>query len=139
MPGHRKDLCHPDFQPLQEIFEDTCSFLYADLNVEPDGGISPCCFNHSKKWDMGRVEELDDLPAFWNNPELKAMRGFYGGKGNGGREILCQFCEFVGDGSADDRNLEGRLSPLPPSFIAEGIEFKHGYDSDRNALVQIDK
>jgi radical SAM protein with 4Fe4S-binding SPASM domain len=123
---------------LQEIFEDTCSFLYADLNVEPDGGISPCCFNHSKKWDMGRVEELADFRSFWNNPHLKAMRGYYGGKGDGGMELLCRYCEFVGNGKTDDRNREGRLSPLPPSFIADGIEFIHEY-GDRTALVQIER
>src|SRR5262245_53339546 len=67
---------HKDFQPLQQIFTETCSFLYADLNVEPDGGISPCCINSSKRWDVGRVEELKDLHKFWNNPTHQAMRAY---------------------------------------------------------------
>jgi radical SAM protein with 4Fe4S-binding SPASM domain len=129
-----------DFQPLQQIFTGTCSFLYADLNVEPDGGISPCCINSSKKWDVGRIEDLKDLKAFWNNPTHQAMRSYFahfhdeGRPAPGGKELLCQSCNWVADCRAHDDF--GRLSPLPPALAVESVGFDHGIETVSLPVLQ---
>lgn len=134
---------HKDFQPLQQIFTDTCSFLYADLNVEPDGGISPCCINSNRKWDVGRVEDLKDLRAFWNNPRHRAMRAYLASfHDEGGRRqaagleepLLCHSCNWVAE-CRSQREL-GRLSPLPPALAAESAVLNHGIESVSLPVLQ---
>ena len=71
---------HPDYQPIKEIFHGTCDFLYSELTVEATGAISPCCTNTSEKWDIGNLDELNDLREFWNAPIYRAMRAFNAGK-----------------------------------------------------------
>ncbi len=117
----------PAFQPLQEIHFGTCAFLYADLNVQPDGHVTPCCLNHSKKWDVGRVEELNDLQAFWNNAHHRAMRAWHADRERGAADDamapMCASCEFVARPGHAPR---GRLSPMLPSLHAEGRVYDHG-------------
>src|SRR5438105_1853726 len=121
------------FQPLTELFTGTCSFLYQDLNIEADGGVSPCCINTSRRWDVGRVEDLTDLKAFWNNPKHQAMRAYFAGFHREGQAaeaspsdqpLLCHSCDWVSDCRAH-ADL-GKLSPLPPSFAAESMTLNHG-------------
>ena len=114
---------HHDFQPLQEMFAGTCLFLYSELTVEADGAVSPCCTNMSRKWDVGTVDDLLDVTRFWNNPYYQGMRAYCAGLGlkraretGGGRELLCQYCGFVGRGAPRPTGL----SPLPASLVAEG-------------------
>jgi len=120
---------HPDYQPIKEIFHGTCDFLYSELTVEATGAISPCCTNTSEKWDIGNLDELNDLREFWNAPIYRAMRAFNAGKEDAevlapGREILCKTCDLV----AHPNCATGRLSPPPPSFQAAGITYAHGLD-----------
>lgn len=123
---------NPEYHPLQDFFSGTCSFLYCDLTVESDGGISPCCTNISRKWDIGIAEDLKDLHAFWNRPVLQAMRSCFanfhakGGAAFTGYEdeILCQHCSYVSDCRAS--NHDGRLSPQSPTLVAEGRSMNHG-------------
>jgi MoaA/NifB/PqqE/SkfB family radical SAM enzyme len=135
---------HKDFQPLQQIFTETCSFLYADLNVEPDGGISPCCINSNRRWDVGRVEELKNLKAFWNNPQHQAMRAYLASfhDTNGQRAavrrsdepLLCHSCNWVAE--CRSQSELGRLSPLPPALAAESSPFNHGIESVSLPVLQ---
>lgn len=120
---------HPDFQPIQDIFQGTCDFLYSELTIEANGAVSPCCTNTSEKWDIGTVEQLDDLRGFWNQPVYRDMRAFVAGKEDvqshaPGREILCRTCDLVAHPNCGAR----KLSPLPPSFQAAGITYDHGLD-----------
>lgn len=120
---------HPDFQPLREVFTGTCDFLYSELTIEATGAVSPCCSNMSEKWDVGVFEDIADTHAFWNGPRYRAMRAFHAGpeavreSGCGG-ETLCHHCDFV----KHPNMPEGRLSPLPPSFQADGVTYDHGLD-----------
>jgi hypothetical protein len=127
---------HPDFQPIVDVFEGTCDFLYSELTVEANGAISPCCTNTSEKWDLGNVEGLSDLRAFWNGETHRAMRAFVAGKPDAegvapGREILCRTCDMVSHPQCSKRTL----SPLPPSFQAAGITYAHGLDSYQNRQI----
>jgi MoaA/NifB/PqqE/SkfB family radical SAM enzyme len=124
---------HPDFQPLQGIFQGTCDFLYSELTIEANGAISPCCTNTSEKWDVGDSGDLDSvehLRELWNRPVYRAMRAFAGGKESAeshapGQEILCQTCDLV----AHPNRVSRRLSPLPPAFQAAGITYSHDLDA----------
>ncbi|MBI4557225.1 MAG: radical SAM protein [Candidatus Hydrogenedentes bacterium] len=130
---------HPDFQPRQYEFTGTCDFLYQELTIEATGSVSPCCTSMSSKWDIGKIQDLEDMRRFWNAPEFRAMRALYAGDRNfkqitGGKNILCQYCSLVSlrpDG-ADGR--KGKLSPLPPSFVADGKTYAHGFDNLKATL-----
>jgi radical SAM protein with 4Fe4S-binding SPASM domain len=122
---------HPDYQPVQTIFTDTCHYLYSELMVEADGHISPCCTNMNERFDVGTVDDLDDLPAFWNNPVYQAMRAFNAGKPyDAPAETLCTHCSFIGCRKPEP----GKLSPLPPSLVADGEQYDHGLDPAPLAL-----
>ncbi len=121
---------HPDFQPLQAIFTDTCGYLYSEMTVEANGAVSPCCTNMSDRWDLGMVEDLTDIDQIWNGPVYRGMRAM-GSKGvaearaeAGGRELLCEHCHLVGDCTPK----AGQLSRLPPSLEAVGGTYDHGLD-----------
>jgi radical SAM protein with 4Fe4S-binding SPASM domain len=121
---------HPAFPPLQTIFQGTCDFLYAELTVEANGAISPCCTSMSERWDLGTIQELKELREFWNSPTHRAMRAFASGKRNAEsiapkRELLCQTCDIV----AHRNFTPSSLSPLPPSFQATGVTYAHRIDS----------
>ena len=112
---------HPDFQPMQTIFHDSCHYLYSELMVEADGHISPCCTNTNARFDIGTIDDLSDLPKFWNSPELLAMRSLNAGMEystpDGEKvETLCQYCRYIGN----HKPRAGKLTPLSPSFIADG-------------------
>jgi len=121
---------HPDYQPIRQIFDGTCDFLYSELTVEANGAISPCCTNTSEKWDVGNLDTLGDLREFWNAPIYRAMRAFNAGVKDAeslapGREILCKTCDMVSHPNCG----KGPLSPLPPSFQAAGVTYAHGLDN----------
>jgi len=117
---------HKDYQPLHAIFNHTCEFLYSELTVEATGVVSPCCTNMSEKWDLGPIEDITSLIELWNNPTYLAMRAVNAGKSTSeylapGEKTLCETCGLV-----DHPEIErGHLSPLPPSFVADGMEFDH--------------
>lgn len=118
---------HPGYQPLKQIFQGACDFLYAELTVEATGAVSPCCTNTSSQWDVGTINDLSDgLLAFWNAPVYRAMRAYTGGKADAaliapGVDLLCKTCDLI-----DHPNCSKKaLSPLPPSFQAAGITFIH--------------
>ncbi len=118
----------PAFQPIQEIFQGGCHFLYSELMVEADGNISPCCTNLNPKFDIGTIEELKDLRKFWNGPRFRSMRAFVSGVED--REAdpmpnLCHTCDLIGNG----RCASNGLSPLPPSMVALGEKYDHGFDA----------
>ena len=119
-----------DFQPIQAIFDDTCGFLYSELTVEANGAVSPCCTNTSEKWDLGDIDEVDDIEQVWNGPVFRGMRALASGGVSGarkeseGKELLCEHCALVGE----CRSTKGKLSPLPPSLQASGVTYDHGLD-----------
>jgi MoaA/NifB/PqqE/SkfB family radical SAM enzyme len=123
---------HADFQPLTQVFQGACDFLYSELTVEATGAISPCCTNTSSRWDVGTIADLDGgLRAFWNAPIYRAMRAYTSGRPDAeqlapGQEILCKTCDLIDHPNCSKQ----RLSPLPPSFRAIGITYRH--DLDRN-------
>jgi MoaA/NifB/PqqE/SkfB family radical SAM enzyme len=128
---------HPDYQPLTQIFQGSCDFLYSELTVEANGSVSPCCTNTSTQWDVGSAEELaGDLRGFWNRPAYRAMRAFTGGKASPeavapGQDILCRSCDLI-----DHPNCtKQKLSPLPPSFQAIGLTYLHGLDRKESVRV----
>lgn len=115
------------FQPGHAIWQDNCHYLYSELMVEADGNISPCCTNTSERFDVGTVDELDDIRAFWNKPVFKAMRAKSSGqvwKDSDGKPMatLCDYCSYIG--SADKVPTE-RHSPRPPALVAAGQQFDH--------------
>lgn len=119
---------HPDFQPVQAFFGDTCAFLYSELTVEANGAVSPCCTNTSERWDLGDIDEVGDIEEVWNGPTFRAMRAIFpeGEAGarreSEGKEILCEHCALVGV----CESAPGKLTPLAPSLKAEGTTYKHG-------------
>lgn len=122
---------NPRFQIEQTLFSGICDFLYSELTIEADGGISPCCTNTSQKWNVGTTDDLDDLGAVWNNSQFRAMRAFNAGWNsarlraiNGGKKTLCHYCRLVARPGWKPQDL----SPLPPSFSAEGVTYNHGLD-----------
>lgn len=116
------------YAPLQSIFAHSCHYLYSELTVEADGGISPCCTNSDSRWDIGSIHDLEsaeDLHAFWNGPAFHAMRAHNAGQRPAGSvETLCDHCEYIGE----PLQRPGTLSPLPPAMIASGEGFNHGLD-----------
>jgi radical SAM protein with 4Fe4S-binding SPASM domain len=121
---------NPEFQPALSIWQDNCHYLYSELMIEADGHISPCCTNTSDRYDVGTIDELNDLHKVWNKPVFQAMRAKGSGrnwvdKDGNALETLCDTCSYIGK---KDDNPEGRLSPLPPALKAEGEEFHHGLD-----------
>ncbi len=113
---------HPKYQPQLYVFEDTCHFLYSELTVEADGKISPCCTNTDEKWDVGTIEDVLKLgfSNFWNNEFYRNMRNHFSNPTHT-HEILCKHCQFVKGPSSETR----KLSPLPPSFLAKKLKYKH--------------
>jgi hypothetical protein len=104
-----------DYQPIQTVFDESCHYLYSELMVEADGHISPCCTNTDARFDVGTIEDLADVGAFWNGAALQRLRAVSaGGRGAETKDVLCHYCRFVGK----SRPKEGRLSFLPPSMIA---------------------
>ena len=122
---------NPAYRPLTQIFEGACDFLYAELTVEATGMVSPCCTTTSSQWDIGTIDDLaGDLRAFWNAPVYRAMRAFTGGRGDPeqiapGQPILCKTCDLIDHPGCTKQ----ALSPLPPSFRAIGISYRHELDS----------
>lgn len=119
----------PRYQPAQKIFAHSCHYLYSELTVEADGHVSPCCTNSDERWDVGTIEDLADLRRFWNGPRFLAMRARNAGRepeeyGVGHLETLCDHCDFIGEAGCE----AGKLSPLPPAFVAKGATFEHGLD-----------
>lgn len=126
---------HPDYQPAQTIFLNTCHYLYTTLTVEADGHISPCCVNTNSRFDLGTLDDLANLPKFWNSSKYRAMRAFntegeHPGTNREEEEILCQYCRFVGN----RKYKAGKLSPLPPSMVADGEEYDHGLEASSITL-----
>lgn len=124
---------NPDFQPVQTLFHGTCNFLYSELTVEATGTVSPCCTNTSEKWDLGEVDEIEDLWELWNGPTYRAMRALHAGtelEQTPQVRTLCHTCDLVKHLGA----ATGPLSPLPPGFNAEGIRYRHGLDGRGPAI-----
>jgi len=123
---------NPLYAPSQHIWSGSCHYLYSELMVEADGKVSPCCTNTSERFDVGTVDEIDNLRAFWNKPVFRAMRAKSSGQGRAAEdfesiETLCDHCEYIAN---DDCKIIGRtLSPLPPALIAAGEEFHHQIDN----------
>lgn len=121
---------HPEYQPLTQVFQGACDFLYSELTVEATGAVSPCCTNTSSQWDVGTVADLSgNLLDFWNAPVYQAMRAYTSGQPDAeslapGQDILCKTCDLI-----DHPNCKKQaLSPLPPSFRAIGITYQHDLD-----------
>ena len=121
---------HPGYQPLTQVFQGACDFLYAELTVEATGRVSPCCTNTSAQWDIGGIDDLSGgLLGFWNGPIYRAMRAYTSGRpdaedGAGAQGILCKTCDLI-----DHPGVRKQvLSPLPPSFNATGITYLHELD-----------
>ncbi len=111
-----------DFPPIQTMFDKACQFLYFELMVEADGKVSPCCTNTDSRFDIGSVEDLGDLRAFWNSPIMQRMRKAGSSEEEHPAEedkTLCHYCAYVGSGNAH----KGPLSPLPPSMVANHEAF----------------
>ncbi len=105
------------FQPIQTMFDKACQFLYFELMVEADGHVSPCCTNTDSRFDIGSVEDLGDLHAFWNSPIMQRMRKAGSSEEKHAAEedkTLCHYCAYIGTDTAP----MGSLSPLPPSMVA---------------------
>jgi radical SAM protein with 4Fe4S-binding SPASM domain len=119
------------FPPSQHIWSNNCHYLYSELMVEADGKVSPCCTNTSDKFDVGNVDEINDLHEFWNKPIFMAMRAKSSGqewRTEDGSVIdtLCDYCQYISSGHT---TIIGRnLSPLPPALIAAGTQFDHKID-----------
>jgi len=125
----------PDYQPVQRIFSKPCHYLYTTLTTEADGHISPCCVNTNARFDLGTLEDLVDLSRFWNSTKFRAMRAFNAGveyvsMAGKKEEILCQHCQFIGN----EKYEACKLSPLPPSMIADGEEYDHGLEASSKTL-----
>lgn len=106
---------HGEYPPIQRIFESSCHYLYSELMVEADGHISPCCTNTDARFDVGQIDDLADVRAFWNGPALQALRAVNAGaQSKETPSVLCHYCQFVGKQNA----APGRLSPLSPAMIA---------------------
>jgi MoaA/NifB/PqqE/SkfB family radical SAM enzyme len=123
---------NPAYQPIQKIFQGTCHYLYSELTVEADGSISPCCTNINSRFDVGTIADLKDVHAFWNGPCFRAMRAFNAGKprNTDDGENLCWHCAFIGHKNPEP----GKLSPLPPSLVADGEQYEHGLDISPNKM-----
>ncbi|MBK8959374.1 MAG: SPASM domain-containing protein [Proteobacteria bacterium] len=117
------------FRPAQAIWQGTCGYLYSELMVEADGGVSPCCTNTSARFDVGHVADMGEVGEFWNRPVFQAMRARSGGRAQDAAVAdavasLCDHCHFVGP---DDHPHDApRLSPLPPALAAAGETFHDG-------------
>lgn len=122
----------PRFAPLRSIFRHSCHYLYSELTIEADGGISPCCTNSDSRWDVGSIADLgnaEELRAFWNSPTYRAMRAFNAGQPKTGDDTgapatLCEHCNYIGE----PLQTCGTVSPLPPAMNANGESFAHGLD-----------
>jgi pyruvate-formate lyase-activating enzyme len=118
----------PRYLPLQTIFRHSCHYLYSELTIEADGGISPCCTNSSASFDVGSLDDVADLRALWNGPDFVAMRAKNAGityldAAGARRATLCDHCSFIGDVPRSRA-----LSPRPPALVAAGVDFDHGLD-----------
>ena len=116
---------HPGFRPMQELFEGTCDYLYSELTIEASGAVSPCCANTSERWDVGHIDEVDDVRTLWNGPRYRAMRAFNAGVVEdpdlaGAEPTLCHSCDFVKHSGTRRRFL----SPAPPAFQAQGLAYR---------------
>jgi organic radical activating enzyme len=117
----------PQYRPAQAIWQGTCGYLYSELMVEADGGVSPCCTNTAARFDVGHVTDIGDVGEFWNRPVFQAMRARSGGRAADAAVAdavpsLCDHCHFVG---ADNAPRDGApLSPLPPALAAAGETFR---------------
>jgi len=50
-----------------------CRDLWESLVINPDGGISPCCWIHRRDRDLGNILETP-LRQLWNGPAFQAAR-----------------------------------------------------------------
>ncbi len=58
------------------IDEQICHYLYRTAAVNPDGGLTPCCFLHEAKHDFGDLK-TDTIDGIWNNAKYLSARSLF--------------------------------------------------------------
>lgn len=91
---------NPDFwqynpaliQNKDYIDEQVCHYLYRTAAINPDGGVTPCCFLHNTKHDFGNLT-TDDLAEMWNNDKYRSARSLYSRQPESGLpKTACNAC-----------------------------------------------
>lgn len=75
------------------IFQGNCWYLWRGAAISPDGGVSPCCYNNSKKEDFGNILK-DSFEKIWNNEKYLSARSLFRGE-RGSSETLCRRCPIA--------------------------------------------
>jgi len=72
-----------------------CFYLYRSVVVNPDGGLSPCCFVYDQKYDFGRIWD-HPIDEIWNNAHYVSARSLFSGKQVKNAEAVpsCVKCDF---------------------------------------------
>lgn len=82
----------PHARPGAEDGAVTCVEPFVSLNVNWDGTVVPCCFDHDKLAVVGDVAERP-LAEIWNSPPLRALRReFMVGRVT---NPLCRSCQYL--------------------------------------------
>lgn len=71
--------------------EKGCGFLWNNLVVNVDGGISPCCHVFYKSTDFGNLEE-NSFDNIWNNDLFRTARTMQRNRHSTGDPIVCAQC-----------------------------------------------
>jgi radical SAM protein with 4Fe4S-binding SPASM domain len=58
------------------VDEQICHYLYRTAAINPDGGVTPCCFLHNSHHDFGNLNTAD-LDGMWNNALYRSARSLY--------------------------------------------------------------
>jgi len=56
--------------------EDTCGLLWRSITIEADGGVAPCCFFYTKRYDFGDLGSQGILEV-WNNESYRTARSMF--------------------------------------------------------------
>jgi len=65
-----------------------CIFPWYYLVVGVNGEIRPCCMDVESKMTIANINEIDDLPTFWNGSKMRSVR-----EGLLGRDKVNPLCE----------------------------------------------
>ena len=78
-----------------------CSDLWGVIIINPDGGVSPCCFTHKKEDDFGNFfTEGLSLHHIWNNIKFRQARSIFAkARSASDVDVVCNTCpvaiEFI--------------------------------------------
>lgn len=72
--------------------EQVCHYLYRTAAVNPDGGVTPCCFLHNQNDDFGDLKTMT-IDEMWNNEKYRSARSLFSrNPETGHEETACNSC-----------------------------------------------